>query len=483
MASVYDVIVVGAGTAGLPTAITAAERGGRVLLVEQARDIGGTLHLSAGQMSAAGTKIQAARGIEDNPKLHFDDAMRISKRTADARLVNVAVNLAPATIDWLMDEGFEMDPAYPKIFHGHEAYGIARTYRGVDGGRSILRVLRRVLRRTMVTTGRIEFRLDTQMIGLLQENPGAAVTGVRLRGADGKDYEAQGRNIVLTTGGYGANPRLFSFLTQNYPLFSAASGTSTGAGIMLGARAGGFVRHGDKFLPTFGGIEIQGAPGKIDFYDMPNLTPQQRPPWEIFVTSEGARFVAEDHPSVDAREHALMALPDMTFWIVYDETAHGSAPSLFGDWLGGSGPGNWPPARIEAAFREHPSFRLANSIEDLAVACAMPPRTLAGAVVDYNAGVASGRDRFGRTHLPAPLAKPPFRAIKAHGVVLKTPAGLAVNDSLQVIGMDGRPVPNLYAAGEAIGGATLSGQSFVGGMSVTPALSFGRYLGGTLLRW
>ena len=214
---------------------------------------------------------------------------------------------------------------------------------------------------------------------------------------------------------------------------------------------------------------------------MPNLTPQQRPPWEIFVTSEGARFVAEDHPSVDAREHALMALPDMTFWIVYDEHAHETGPSLLGNWLGGES--TWTPERIARAFREHPSFRTAQSVEDLAVQCGMQPRMLAGAVIDYNQGVSTGRDRFGRTHLPAPLAKPPFRAIKAHGVVLKTPAGLAVNDSLQVVGKDGTPVPNLYAAGEAIGGATLSGQSFVGGMSVTPALSFGRYLGRNLLTW
>jgi fumarate reductase flavoprotein subunit len=67
--------------------------------------------------------------------------------------------------------------------------------------------------------------------------------------------------------------------------------------------------------------------------------------------------------------------------------------------------------------------------------------------------------------------------------VLKTPAGLSVNTDLQVVNRKGVPVPNLYAAGEALGGGTLSGKSFVGGMSVTPALAFGRYLGSNILTW
>ena len=91
----------------------------------------------------------------------------------------------------------------------------------------------------------------------------------------------------------------------------------------------------------------------------------------------------------------------------------------------------------------------------------------------------------GRVHMRGPITslRNARNLATTPPVVLKTPAGLAVNESLQVGAKDGTPVPNLYAAGEAIGGATLSGQSFVGGMSVTPALSFGRYLGRTLLQW
>jgi fumarate reductase flavoprotein subunit len=79
-----------------------------------------------------------------------------------------------------------------------------------------------------------------------------------------------------------------------------------------------------------------------------------------------------------------------------------------------------------------------------------------------------------------PIVEAPFRAIRMHGMVLKTPSGLTVDRNLRVVRADGSPIAGLYAIGEALGGATLSGNAFVGGMSVTPALGFGRWLGAKL---
>jgi fumarate reductase flavoprotein subunit len=480
MTEQYDVIVVGAGTAGIPCAAAVAARGGRVLLVEQNEDVGGTLHLSAGQMSAAGTQLQKDHGIEDDPSLHFSDAMRISKNTSDPALVNLAVNLAPDLIDWLMLEGFAMHPDCPQIFYGHEAYSIARTYWGVDGGLSILEVLRRVLTRQL-RRGKLELRINTSMIGLVQRSRYRPVKGVELRDADGNEEIVTAKNVVLTTGGYAGNARLFSRLTEGHPLFSAGMPTSNGTGILLGAAAGGALRNGDKFLPTFAGISIAGQRNRVDFYRMPSLTPQVRQPWEIFVNLKGRRFVAEDHPSVDERENRLMEQPEMSFWIVFDDNIFTNAPPLLD--AGGLAGADWTPEAVEEAYASHPSFKTADTLEALADACGMRANTLKTTVADYNKAVDAGEDTFGRSHFPAKIEKGPFRAIKAHGTVLKTPAGLTVNTSLQVLNRNGKVVPNLYAAGEALGGGTLSGRSFVGGMSVTPSLAFGRYLGSNLLTW
>src|SRR5690606_5322205 len=143
----YDVVVVGAGTAGLPCAITAAEGGARVLLVEKDAQIGGTLHISGGHMSAAGTRRQAERGIVDSPEEHLADIRRISKGTAREDLIQIQVRHAAETIDWLDDLGFNFAPETPRIIYGHEPYNIPRTYYGRDEGLSILDILLKQLER------------------------------------------------------------------------------------------------------------------------------------------------------------------------------------------------------------------------------------------------------------------------------------------------------------------------------------------------
>ena len=99
----FDLIVVGAGTAGLPAAIFASRRGRRVLLIDAADDIGGTLHLANGQVSAAGSRIQLAKGIADSPDRHFKDCMSLSRGKADPAIIRRAVDEAPDTINWLLD--------------------------------------------------------------------------------------------------------------------------------------------------------------------------------------------------------------------------------------------------------------------------------------------------------------------------------------------------------------------------------------------
>ena len=91
----YDFVIVGAGTAGLPAAIFASRRGAKVLLIDAAEDVGGTLHLALGQVSAAGSTLQKSKGIKDSPDIHFDDVMRLSNGFADPNVARLTVTEAP----------------------------------------------------------------------------------------------------------------------------------------------------------------------------------------------------------------------------------------------------------------------------------------------------------------------------------------------------------------------------------------------------
>lgn len=462
-----DLLIVGAGTAGLPAAIEAARAGLRVTVVEQADQVGGTLWRSWAQLSAAGTALQRSKGIDDSPDLHFADVMRISHNSADPKLVRLAVDHAADTVDWLMSAGFEMDPAAPAILYFHEPYRVARTYWGVRGGLSVLEVLIPRFERACAD-GSVTLLLNTTVTALRADGDNR-VAGVTVFGADGARADLDADHVLLTTGGYSGNAELFPQLTGGAPLVGPGAPTSTGTGILAALDLGATTRGGDLFLPTYGGVLLPDSPSKtVPLDDYPQLTPQSRQPWEIHVNERGERFVAEDAASVDVRENALLDQPGLRFWVVYDNAVRQKAPALFPTWA---------DEDLAEAFETHPSFATADTIEELAEKAGVDPAGLRRSVDEYNAAVASGVDSaFGRAHLPLPIEQAPFYAVRNHGSTLKSPAGLVVDADLRVLGAAG-PVENLYAAGEVLGGSTLSGKSFVSGMSVTPALSFGRLLG------
>ena len=129
-------------------------------------------------------------------------------------------------------------------------------------------------------------------------------------------------------------------------------------------------------------------------------------------------------------------------------------------------------------FDGHPMFKKAASVEKLAIEAGLPPAALAATVSSYNKCVAAGADpQFGRVNMPASIATPPFYAIETAGGTITSYAGLKVDGQLRVVTSAGTPIPNLYAAGETLGMATISGSGTVGGSALTPALTFGRLLG------
>lgn len=459
-----DVIVVGAGTAGLPTAITAAEHGLRVLLIEKDTRIGGTLHTTGGHLVGAGTKRQATHGIHDSRELWLADIDRITRGLYRPDIIEPVVEHAAEWIDWLDDNGFRFAPETPRIIYGHEPYEIPRTYYGVDAGLSVLEVFKRHLD-VHIAAGLITLWLDAPVIELRTDASRAVIGVTSLH--DGVDTEVNAPHTVVTTGGFGNDPELFHDLV-GLPLVSGSHPTATGDGLLLGQAIGAAFQGQGIYLPTFGGLPHPTSPGKALWEDRPLLTATERIPWEIYVDRHGQRWVAEDEMSIDAKERALVDVDDLTFWTVFDDAAvDASVPMVV----------HWTPGDVRAKANVRVGVFAADTLDELAEHSGIDVGGLRATIDAYNAAVDKGFDpAFGRTHLPARIERPPFYAMRNHGVTLVTFVGLDVDGQMRVRRDDGSVIDGLYATGEVIGAAATTGQSFCSGMMITPGVVHGRLL-------
>jgi fumarate reductase flavoprotein subunit len=466
----WDAIIVGAGTAGLMAGLFGSARSARILILEAAEVMGGTLHYSSGQMSAAGTKVQAAKGIADTPDEHFADVVRISRGTADPVLTRLAIDHAPATYDWLMAHGFDMIPEHPVKGFAHEPYSKPRYYWGTRNGISILNVIQPQVEQ-LVARRKLTLLYQHKLTQLLQDNTGA-VTGVQATGPDGQPRSFRAKSVLLATGGYNANPALYQQLS-GVPLASnGAYPFSQGQGLLAAQAAGAATRGAEHYMAGFGAVQESatwptGRRSRISHW------PERRQPWEIYVNSAGQRFVREDIPSVDAREQALLRQPALRYWIILDEAMLAQAPPILTDMS--------REQMREAFAKALPGFHTAPDIAALAAKAGIEAGGLARTVELFNYGVKTGNDLLGRTHMPRPIATSPFYAVQADATNITSAVGVTVDARLRVLRADGSVIPNLYAAGEVLGTGALQGKAVSGGMMVTPALTFGRLLGERML--
>lgn len=468
-APTWDLVIVGAGTAGLPAAIFASRRGARVLLVDSADKLGGTLHLANGQVSAAGSRTQAAKGIVDSPDRHFDDIMRITEGLADRDIVRLTVDRAPETINWLLDQGLTPLADHPTTGDspGRPAYTIPRYIWGKGEGRDVLAVVLRELQPEL-DSGRVTAMLKTKATGVVLDAQGAA-TGVRVQTANGEKI-LRGRHILLTTGGYAMNPEAFQRFC-GYPAYASGSyPTCLGEGLDIATAVGAKLRGRELHRAGTGSIlTAEKFPAKV--YARYITVPQERLPWEIWVDSAGKRFFREDDPSTHRRGLALLGLKDLRYAIVFDQVIFDEAPV---------GVPGWSRAKLSEHFDSHPMFARANSLAELAGKLKIDAAGLTATVADYNAGVARWRDSLGREYLPRPIAKPPFYGVIHLGHSATSSTGIVVDNQLRVLGKGDKPIANLYAAGEVLGSGATLGNAFTPGMMLTPALTLGRWLGETL---
>lgn len=449
-----DVLVIGGGGAGLAAAITAAERGRRVILLEKAPSLGGSTGWSIGSITAAGTPDQRAAGIEDSAAEHLADLPAWAGPLAhrdNMALGRVLTDNAAAALAWLRESGLEFYGPLPEPPHRKP-----RMHNVLPSSRAFVYHLRRRARRAGV-----EIRLGTEARRLLRE--GDRVTGA---GTDSGDFFAA-RGVVLAGGDFSAGREFrLEFASEAYLEIPAVNQYATGDCQRMAREVGGVVLNGDL---AFGDPRYRFAP------------PQQSPWWaslpQVRPFTSLMRWALRRLPARLVRPFVMSFLttalaPELNLFAkgALLVNAQGNAFMREGDRLGfalARQPGQqayalmngalietfsrWPNyistapgvayAYIDDYRRNRPDLcAVSDTLEGVAARRGMPAERL-------RASVARDPERF--AHGPYLLLGP----IRSYLVLAD--GGLAVSPRLEVL--DGRqaPIEGLYAAGASGQGGML----------------------------
>ena len=453
-APIYDLLIVGAGNAGMPAAIQAADLGARVMLVDKNSFTGGMLNISGGHISGADSKLQISKGIDDSPQAHYRDAVRMGKYANNSELLKIAVENAGAMIDWLEDIGVEFTPESPFFEDDHDHYSSKRTHAGPEYARSLLGPLRTELDKR-IDRGDVSLRLNTTVTSLIADER-HGITGVVVEDKWGKKTELLAKAVLLTTGGYGAGEPL----KKQYNPKVAASKVicmphATGDGIVMAADVGANLTSMDHLVSHPGAVD--GGTGRL--HHAPRFLTDG-----IWVNKQGKRFVNE-HGDPDERDAAFLEQPDFGFFYLLDQGV------VDQERLGVIG---WDNGKLRSHLTSG-VVKKATSVSALARKIGVGSKQLTNTVRAFNDSVARGSDdEFGREQLRRALVTGPYYAIPITGSILITHGGISVNHLSQVVDRDQRAIAGLYAAGETLGVGQMMGRAVLSGMSVGPAITLGR---------
>ena len=477
-----DVLVIGGGGAGLAAAIEAKNRGAGVVLIEKNPELGGTTAWSIGSFTATRTPQQLAAGIEDSPDEHFADMPKFSGPDADRdnpALRRLFVDNANDTLRWLMSMGVEFFGPMPEPPHTKP-----RMHNVLPNSRAYIIRLGAEARKIGV-----DVRCDTRAASFLVED--GRVVGIAGDGPDGP-LEIRARATVLASGDYAASEKLKAkYISEAVSRVDAMNPTATGDGHEMAFPLGARVINGDvlsgpnlRFVPPpkesfdrrlppsrlitkLMKLGLKYAPGWLLRPFVLRFTTTSMAP-ELDLFRNGGLLVNKLGERVDAPAPQLglriAEQPDKIGYVIFDAglarryskwpdfvaTAPGVAYAYFDDFR-----------------KTRPDiFHKAVDLAGLAVQLGMNPDVLAAAVAAHNAGDA-----------PHKLTDGPFFALgPAKSYIVLTDGGLAVSDSLELLGEGDRPIPGLWAAGSAgQGGLMLKGHGHHIGWAFTSGRLAGRY--------
>lgn len=463
-----DIIVVGAGIAGLSAALEGVRSGLRVTVIEQNSVPGGHAVISSGGVSLIGTPLQKRMNIPDSPDLAYRDFMQWGE-DANEPWVRYYVDRSRTEIyDWMEALGTEFVSAN---LNG-AGNSVARFHIPRDQGLGlVIPVYREILRQ-----GGVTFLMNTRVMAL--RTAGGRVTGVateNLRTGAKEDILAGA--VLLSTGGFAAQ---LDLVRSSWPknmrtperVLAGGGFFAFGGGMDLAKQAGGVSANLDH--------QWNYATGLPDPFDPEGRRGHfAQAPGAIWVNAQGKRFVREQHePKVTIP--IVAAQKPAGFWAIFDAEGRKGFRVIHAGFT---------DDRLREIFRVPGFIHQADSIAQLAERAGLPGDALQATVDRYNKLIGEGEDadfgRFGAAvarpligGIPVPpqqkIAVPPFYAAPMYILIRKSMGGIQVDLQSRVRNDEGKPIPGLLAAGEATGFGGLNGKNGMEGTFLGPAILMGR---------
>lgn len=482
-----DVVVVGAGGAGMTAAITAAGEGKSVVILESQSMVGGNSVRATGGMNAGKTVYQdenefgESAGVEKtlktaaekyadnetitalaktvseqwaayqaNPTGYFDsvelmelDTMIGGKGINDPELVETLCANSADAIDWLDEHGITL--------HNVSSFGgasVKRIHRPVNAEGKTVSVgsyMIPLLQENCEKAG-VKMMLDTTATEILTDANGAAV-GVKATGASGETVTVNAKAVVLASGGFGANldmvvkykPELKGFMTTNAPGIQ-------GQGIEMAQAIGAATVDMDQ-------IQIHPT---VEANTAALITEGLRGDGAVLINAEGKRFI-DEVGTRDVVSAAEIAQTGSYSWLVVDQAMVDASSVIQG--------------YIKKGYTV-----TGETYEELGEAMGVDAAAFAETMEKWNGYVEAKNDPdFGRTSFANPLNTAPYYAVKVTAGVHHTMGGLKINANTEVLNEKGEVIPGLFAAGEVTGG--VHGANRLGGNAVADFTVFGRIAG------
>ncbi|NLC65449.1 MAG: FAD-dependent oxidoreductase [Clostridium sp.] len=441
-----DVLVVGAGGAGLASAVEAADNGAEnILIIEKMPMIGGTTFISQGLIAGFNTEVAKAAGIEYEEDELYDLLMNNADYKLDPELTRITVAKSGETIDWLQNT-VKMD----FVDEVNEGYGPLKMMHMVDGmGGGMKEPFLNALEERNV-----EIMLETPGKELISDENGDLV-GV-LAEKDGEDFKIKAKSIILATGGYADNAELAGTLNPMYKgIYGIGWKGTTGDGIIMASNKGAAISNSNHLMAVLKDQDIlENHDGDTNTASVSRFVAG---PNAIFINKDGQRFMDEKSGGFMSQKLNEPILDQMHkdgtdfVWTICDQANIDATEAKRGKDL---------------------EFTKADTIEELAELMNVDPVALKETVENYNKMAEEELDSdFGRSEELNPLDNAPYYAVPVVPAHIITYGGILRNENGEVLRADNTVIPGLYTAGE-----TSSNSAYMG-FTLSNCFTWGRIAG------